>query len=70
MALVTDDEAANAVRFLLMWMKLLVEPSGAAPIAALLSEKIPNAKGKKIGVVLSGGNIDAEKLAGMLTSEK
>ena len=69
-ALVTDDEAVEAVRFLLMWMKLLVEPSGAAPIAALLSEKIPDAKGKKIGVVLSGGNIDAEKLAGMLTSEK
>ncbi|HTP07906.1 MAG TPA: pyridoxal-phosphate dependent enzyme [Anaerolineae bacterium] len=67
-ALVTDDEAAEAVRFLLLRMKLLVEPSGAAPVAALLSNKIPNAKGKKIGVVLSGGNIDAGKLAGMLTS--
>jgi threonine dehydratase len=68
--LVTDDEAMNAVRFLLLRMKLLVEPSGAAPIAALLAGKIPNAQGRKIGVVLSGGNIDAGKLAGMLTSEK
>jgi threo-3-hydroxy-L-aspartate ammonia-lyase len=69
-ALVTDEEAGEAVRFLLLRMKLLVEPSGAAPIAALLAGKIPDAKGKKIGVVLSGGNIDAAKLAGMLTSEK
>jgi threonine dehydratase len=66
-ALVTDEEAATAVRLLLMRMKLLVEPSGAAPVAALLAGKIPNAQGKKIGVVLSGGNVDAGKLAGMLT---
>jgi threo-3-hydroxy-L-aspartate ammonia-lyase len=69
-ALVTDDEAAEAVRFMLMRLKLLIEPSGAAPIAALMADKIPDVKGKKIGVVLSGGNIDAGKLAGMLTSEK
>lgn len=66
-ALVNDDEAMEAVRFLLLRMKLLVEPSGAAPIAALMAGKIPNVKGKKIGVVLSGGNIDAGKLAGMLS---
>jgi threonine dehydratase len=69
-ALVTDDEAAEAVRFLLLRMKLLVEPSGAAPIAALLADKIPDVRGKKIGVVLSGGNMDAGKLAGMLTSDE
>ena len=69
-ALVTDEEAREAVRFLLMRMKLLVEPSGAAPIAALMAGKIPNVGGKKIGVVLSGGNIVAANLAGMLTSEK
>src|SRR5512136_1520698 len=67
-ALATDAEAAEAVRFLLIRMKLLVEPSGAAPIAALMAGKIPDVKGKKIGVVLSGGNIDAGKLAGMLAS--
>ena len=69
-ALITDDEAAEAVRFLLLRMKLLVEPSGAASIAALLAGKIPQAQGKKIGVVLSGGNVDPGKLAGILTSEK
>ncbi len=69
-ALVTDDEAAEAVRFLLLRMKLFVEPSGAAPVAALLANKILNVQGKKVGVVLSGGNMDPGKLAGMLTSEK
>lgn len=69
-ALVTDDEAAEAVRFLLLRMKLLVEPSGAAPVAALLADKISNVQGKKVGVVLSGGNMDPGKLGGMLTSEK
>ena len=68
-ALVTDAEAQEAVRLLLLRMKLLVEPSGAAPVAALLAEKIPNTHGKKIGVVLSGGNVDAVKLAGILTNE-
>jgi threonine dehydratase len=68
--LVTDDEAMEAVRFLLMRMKLLVEPSGAAPVAALMAGKIANVKGKKIGVVLSGGNVDAGKLAGMLMGDK
>jgi threonine dehydratase len=69
-ALVTDEEATEAVRWLLLRMKLLVEPSGAAPVAALLAGKIPQAQGRKIGVVLSGGNIDAGKLAGMLTSDE
>ncbi len=69
-ALVTDDEAAEAVRFLLLRLKLLVEPSGAAPVAALLAHKVPNVQGKKVGVVLSGGNMDPGKLAGMLTSNE
>ncbi len=69
-ALVTDDEAVEAVCFLLLRMKLLVEPSGAAPIAALLAGKLPQAQGKKIGVVLSGGNIDAVKLAGILAKHE
>ncbi len=67
--LVTDAEAVEAVRFLLMRMKLLVEPSGAAPVAALLAGKIPKVKGKKVGVVLSGGNVDAGKLAKILSNE-
>ena len=66
--LVSDQEAADAVRFLALRMKLVVEPSGAAPVAALLAGKVSQAKGKKIGVILSGGNVDPVSLAGMLQS--
>jgi len=65
-ALVSDEEIAEAVRFLALRMKLVVEPSGAAPAAALMSGRVPNVPGKKIGVILSGGNIDPHKLAGLL----
>lgn len=65
-ALVTDAEIAEAVRFMLIRMKLLVEPSGAAGVAALMAGKVPDLRGKKVGVVLSGGNVDPIVLARML----
>jgi threonine dehydratase len=64
--LVGDDEIAEAVRFLLLRTKLVVEPSGAAPVAALLSGKAPDLAGKRVGVILSGGNVDPRQLAGIL----
>ena len=64
--LVTDEEIADALRFLLVRMKLLVEPSGSAPIAALMAGKVPNIQGKKVGAVLSGGNVDPILLARIL----
>jgi threonine dehydratase len=60
--LVTDDEIRAAVKFLLLRLKILVEPSGAAPAAAVLFHKLP-ADIRSVGVVLSGGNIDFEDLA-------
>ena len=65
-ALVADDEMVQAVRLLLLRMKLLVEPSGSAPAAALMRGRIPDVAGKKVGVVLSGGNLDPKKLAEFL----
>jgi threonine dehydratase len=59
--LVTDDEIREAVKFLLTHLKILVEPSGAVPAAALLFHKLP-AGIRSIGVVLSGGNLDFEDL--------
>lgn len=57
--LVTDDEIKEAVLLLLERAKLLVEPSGAVPLAALLGKKIKNITAEtKIALVLSGGNID------------
>ena len=59
--LVTDAEIREAVKFLLLHLKILVEPSGAVPAAAVLFHKLPPAIGA-IGVVLSGGNLDFEDL--------
>ena len=59
--LVSDDEIRAAMRFLLMRMKILVEPSGAAATAAVLSGKLPEHV-KSVGVILSGGNVDLEQL--------
>ena len=51
----------------LVWerMKIIIEPSSAVPIAALLENKF-DYKGQKIGIILSGGNVDLEKLPWIL----
>ncbi len=56
---VSEKEIINAMRFLWERMKLIVEPSGAVPLAALLSKKV-NVNNMKVGIILSGGNIDIE----------
>jgi len=60
--LVSDAEIVAAMRFLLTRMKILVEPSGAAGVAALLHGKLP-AGIRRVGVILTGGNVDLEFLA-------
>lgn len=60
--LVTDDELRATVKFLLLHLKILVEPSGAAAAAAVLHKKLPEGIGA-VGVVISGGNVDFEELA-------
>jgi threonine dehydratase len=55
--LVSDLEIRTAMNFLLTRMKILVEPSGAASAAAVMLKKLPPAV-QKIGVILSGGNVD------------
>jgi threo-3-hydroxy-L-aspartate ammonia-lyase len=59
---VSDEEIIATLRFILFRMKLLVEPSGVAAAAAVMFQKLP-ADLKRVGVVLSGGNIDPEALA-------
>ncbi|MEO8593288.1 MAG: threonine/serine dehydratase [Candidatus Solibacter sp.] len=61
---VTEDEIRAAMKFVLLRLKILVEPSGAVPVAAVLFRKIPR-EIKTIGVVISGGNVDFEVLAKM-----
>lgn len=60
--LVSDDEVREAIRFAFAHLKLVVEPGGAASLAAVLSGKV-DARNKVTVAVLSGGNIDAEMFA-------
>jgi threonine dehydratase len=59
---VSDAEVVVAMRDLLLRMKLLVEPTGAVPVALLLSGRLGELAGKRIGVILSGGNVDPSVL--------
>ncbi|MBI4634824.1 MAG: threonine/serine dehydratase [Candidatus Rokubacteria bacterium] len=56
--LVSDDEIRAAVRFLALRAHLVVEPTGAVGAAAALAGKLGVAAGARVGVILSGGNID------------
>ena len=58
---VSDEETIAAIRFMLFRMKMLVEPSGAVAAAAVMFKKLP-ANIQRVGVILSGGNIDAAVL--------
>jgi len=60
---VDDEEIANAILFLLEKQKLVVEGGGAVGVAAILHDKIKYSKNTKIGIVLSGGNIDVQMLS-------
>jgi threonine dehydratase len=55
---VDDEEIANAILFLMERQKVVVEGAGAVGVAALMHHKIKFTAPKKVGVVLSGGNID------------
>lgn len=59
--LVSEDEIRAAMRFLLERMKILVEPSGAVGVAAVLFGKLPPDV-RSVGVIVSGGNVDWEIL--------
>jgi len=63
---VTDEELLKWMFFLWERMKIVVEPTGAVAASALLQGKI-DAKGKKVGVVISGGNVDLAWAARQLT---
>jgi len=64
MITVSDDEIRATLKFLLMRLKILVEPSGAVSAAAAFAKKLPSAIGR-VGIILSGGNVDYEQLAAL-----
>ncbi|MFD0861518.1 threonine/serine dehydratase [Sungkyunkwania multivorans] len=58
---VEEQEIIEAMRLIWERMKIIIEPSCAVPFAALLRERT-SFKGKKVGIILSGGNVDLGKL--------
>ena len=64
--LVTDDEILAAMRDLMTYAKLVVEPAGAAAVAALLTAKVVVERGTTVAAVISGGNVDLERLKTLL----
>jgi threo-3-hydroxy-L-aspartate ammonia-lyase len=62
---VTDEEILETLRFMLFRMKLLVETSGVAAAAAVMFHKLPSDV-NRVGVVLSGGNIDPDLLQSII----
>ncbi len=58
---VSDLELRRAMAFLFSRMKLVVEPGGSAAAAALHAGRVPAVAGRRVGVVLSGGNVDAAR---------
>ncbi|GHF84514.1 pyridoxal-phosphate dependent enzyme [Streptomyces thermodiastaticus] len=62
---VSDDEIREAMRFAFERLKMVVEPSGACTLAALLARRVENLP-RRVGVIVSGGNIDTARFAEIL----
>jgi threonine dehydratase len=58
---VTEESIVLAMRAIWQTMKIVIEPSAAVPYAAIMEEKVPVA-GRRVGVILSGGNVDLDAL--------
>lgn len=58
---VSDEEIARAMRLVWERMKTIIEPSSAVPLAAILEGKV-DAAGKAVGIIVSGGNVDLDRL--------
>lgn len=63
----TDTEIISAMRLIWERLKIVIEPSAAVPLAVVLKEK-EKFYGKRIGIILSGGNVDLEKAAKLFSS--
>lgn len=66
LVLVNDDDILAAMRALLSYAKLVAEPAGAASVAALASGKLKLRTGTRVAAIISGGNIDLDRLKMLL----
>ena len=58
---VSEEAIVEAMRFVWERMKIVIEPSSAVPLAALMTGKI-SSEGKRVGLIVSGGNVDLARL--------
>ena len=58
---VSEENIVEAMRMIWERMKIIIEPSSAVPLGAILEGKI-DVKGKRTGIILSGGNLDLGRL--------
>lgn len=68
-AVVTDGEVAEGVRYAFRTLKLVVEPGGCAGLAAFLAGKVNTFGADTVGLVLSGGNVDPEQFGRIIRGE-
>ena len=64
-ATVSDEALRDAMRFVAERMKLLIEPTGALAVAAALTAAVP-VRGRRVGIVISGGNVDLVRFAALV----
>jgi len=66
--LVSETEIMNAMRLVFERMKMVIEPSAAVPLGALISDKL-EVKDKKVGIIVSGGNIDTKNISSIIKNK-
>lgn len=59
---VSEEGIMAATRLVWERMRIVIEPSAAVPVAALLEDQVPGSRGARIGVILTGGNVDLDAL--------
>ncbi len=65
---VTDDEVRAAVRFAFRHLKIVLEPGGAAALAVAVRGLPSEMKGQRVGVIATGGNVDADQFAEIIST--
>lgn len=63
---VSDDELVQGMKFFASRMKMVVEPTGCLAFAGAL-QIAPMLKGKRVGIIISGGNVDLDKFAALVS---
>jgi threonine dehydratase len=63
---VSEEAITSAMRTIWETMKIIIEPSAAVPYAAIVENRIA-VQGKRVGIILTGGNVDLDALPWMTT---